>query len=449
MAKPRTSFVCASCGYESAKWMGRCGSCGEWNTMAEEVTERKARPALSKAASAAVAIKDIGREELTRCASGIGELDRVLGGGVVPGSAVLIGGDPGIGKSTLLLQMCNSLCATGKTCLYISGEESGAQIQMRAKRLGVQPDSLYVLSETDMDAVEAEVAASNADFAVIDSVQTMYRDAISSSPGSVSQVREAASVLARLAKAKGMAVFLVGHVTKEGSIAGPKMLEHMVDTVLYFEGERGSGLRILRAVKNRFGSTNEIGVFDMTSSGMKEVGEPSRVFMEGRSAAPGSAVVCCMEGTRPVMVEIQALVTPTSFGNPRRMATGVEYNRMVLMLAVMEKRLGFALYSQDVYINVAGGLKLSETGVDLGIIAAVASAYKNIALPRDMAVMGEVGLTGELRHAGQIERRLAECAKMGFDKVIVPKLGTGGVIKPEGLKVYKAEDVEQALSLMF
>ena len=453
MPKNKPIYVCTDCGYESAKWMGRCPSCGAWNKMEEQAPAAPA-PAAGPArkstvltpAAPAKTLLEIEESEQERVHSGIGEFDRVLGGGIVPGSLVLIGGDPGIGKSTLLLQVSALLAEAGARVLYASGEESTRQIKMRAKRLGLAGKNLYVMSETNMDEIEAQREALSPDFLIVDSIQTVYVPGKTSTPGSVSQVREATGILMRAAKQAGTTVFLVGHVTKEGAIAGPRVLEHMVDSVLYFEGERQHQYRILRAVKNRFGSINEIGVFEMRREGMVEVPNPSEMLLSQRAhGQSGSVVLCALEGTRPVLVDVQALVAPTTLGYPRRMASGVDQGRLALLLAVLEKRAGLRLGNQDVYINIAGGLTLDEPACDLALIAAVASAARNSPIDEQFAVMGEVGLAGEVRAISQAQRRLAECARLGFVNVVMPRASLRGLKLPDGVRAYGVETVTEAL----
>ncbi len=445
--KVKTKYVCSACGYESTKWMGRCPGCDGWNTLEEELlrTEKTAGKTLSSLRSKPTSLAEVDVTDYNRLTCGIGELDRVLGGGVVPGSLVLVGGDPGIGKSTLLLQLAARLDQRA-TLFYISGEESEKQLKMRSDRLNSQSPAFMVLSETDITAIRANLDEIRPDVLIIDSIQTMYHPDISSAPGSVSQVREVTLSLMRYAKETATAVFIVGHVTKDGAIAGPKVLEHMVDCVLYFEGERNHSYRVLRAVKNRFGSTNEIGVFEMSDAGLMEVENPSMMLLEGRPAqAPGSAVVCTMEGTRPVLAEIQALISPSGFGTPRRMATGIDYNRVNLMIAVLEKRVGLNLSNQDAYVNIVGGIRLDEPAVDLALALAIASAFRNKPIDSSIAAIGEVGLTGELRAVNQIERRLAEVLKLGFKACIIPQANTKNLKVPEGMKVLPAKNLTDAL----
>ena len=452
MAKAKTVFVCGECGYEAPKWLGRCPDCGSWNTLVEQEAVPQVRPEQKKLKRApgtdaqAVRVGEIPDAAMERRSSGIAELDRVLGGGVVDGSLVLVGGDPGIGKSTLLTQLCANMAADGACVLYVSGEESNRQIKLRASRLGVSATGFYVLSENDMNSVEKRMEELSPGVMVVDSIQTMYRPEMASAPGSVSQVRECASMLMRLAKQSGCSVFLVGHVTKEGAIAGPRVLEHMVDAVLYFEGDRQHQYRLLRAVKNRFGSVNELGMFEMTEKGMREVENASEALLSERAhGASGSVVMCAMEGSRPLLTDVQALVSATVFGNPRRMASGVDQGRLALLLAVLEKRVGLRMYDQDVYINIAGGMSLTEPAADLALCAAVASSHRNRAIGPGWAVMGEVGLAGEVRAIGQAERRVAECARLGFDSVILPKSNLRKLRVPEGIKTVGVETVAEAV----
>ncbi len=452
--KTKTIYSCSECGYESAKWLGKCPACESWNSFIEEISssapaKSAAKSSLPTKKNAPVLLRDVDITDHKRISSGIGELDRVLGGGIVKGSLVLVGGDPGIGKSTLLLQLVSSVCKD-TSIFYVSGEESEKQLKIRAERLGVSSPDLRVLSETDISSVLHFTSEIKPDIVIIDSVQTMYNPEIASAPGSVSQVRDVTLSLMKLAKDADISVFLVGHVTKDGAIAGPKVLEHMVDCVLYFEGERHHRFRLLRAVKNRFGSTNEIGVFDMTSEGLREVKDPSLTLLEGRPGdAPGSAVVCTLEGTRSVLAEIQALVAPTGFGTPRRMATGIDYNRVNLLIAVLEKRVGLNLSSQDTYVNIVGGFHLDEPAVDLGVVVAIASAFRNTCVDPGLAVIGEVGLTGELRAVNQMEKRLAEIRKLGFHSCIIPQANARNLSKVDGLRVLSAKNIAEALSFIF
>ncbi|TRZ36400.1 DNA repair protein RadA [Niallia circulans] len=453
MAKRKTKFLCQECGYESAKWMGKCPGCGNWNTMVEEVekapAQRKGAFAHSQGMTLAakpIPVTSIETVNEPRIKTDLGELNRVLGGGVVPGSLVLIGGDPGIGKSTLLLQVSAQLALKKQSVLYVSGEESQKQTKLRADRLGVMSDQLLVYSETNLEEISRTIENTKVDFVVIDSIQTIFHPEVTSAPGSVSQVRECTAELMRIGKTKGIAIFIVGHVTKEGSIAGPRLLEHMVDTVLYFEGERHHTYRILRAVKNRFGSTNEMGIFEMKEFGLEEVENPSEIFLEERSqGAAGSTVVASMEGTRPVLVEIQALISPTSFGNPRRMATGIDHNRVPLLMAVLEKRVGMLLQNQDAYLKVAGGVKLDEPAIDLAIAVSIASSFRDKTTRATDCIIGEVGLTGEVRRVSRIEQRVQEAAKLGFERVIMPTNNLSGLKAPEGIQLIGVSSVGEAL----
>ncbi|NJP35974.1 DNA repair protein RadA [Alkalicoccus luteus] len=454
MAKQKTKFVCQECGYESTKWMGKCPGCQQWNTLVEEMEaapKAKRRGFVTSDGPRKVKpepITKIERREEARSSTHIDELNRVLGGGIVPGSLVLVGGDPGIGKSTLLLQVSAMLASHKKRVLYISGEESVRQTKLRADRLGIEEDELLVLAETDVQIIERVIEEMDPALVIIDSIQTVHLEDVTSAPGSVSQVRECTSSFMRIAKTKGIAIFLVGHVTKQGAIAGPRILEHMVDTVLYFEGEQHHTYRILRAVKNRFGSTNEIGIFEMKESGLEEVLNPSEIFLEERSAgAAGSAVVASMEGTRTVLVEIQSLISPTSFGNPRRMATGVDHNRISLIMAVLEKRVGMMLQNQDAYIKVAGGVKLDEPSIDLAITVAIASSFRDVPTEPGDVIIGEVGLTGEVRRVSRIEQRVQEAAKLGFTRVIVPAKCLEGWEPPSSIQVTGVRTVSEALEV--
>lgn len=424
MAKGRnTAFFCKECGHESAKWMGQCPSCHEWNTFVEAPVETGGRNGISISngiATMPVKISEIDITAENRYSTGLSELDRVLGGGIVDGSMVLVGGDPGIGKSTILLQVCRNVSQKRKV-LYISGEESLRQIKMRADRIGDMPDNFYLMCETNLSKISESIKNFNPDMVIIDSIQTMYCESSESAPGSVGQVRESTNVLLQIAKGLGITIFIVGHVTKEGVVAGPRVLEHMVDTVLYFEGERSENYRIIRAVKNRFGATNEIGVFEMCREGLKEVLNPSEYMLSGRPEnEPGSVVVCLMEGTRPVLVEIQALVCHTNFGMPRRTAAGADYNRMNLLMAVLEKKVGMQLSGCDAYLNVAGGLKVNEPALDLGIVLAIMSGFKNKPIGQKTICFGEVGLTGEVRAVSQAKQRVQEAIKLGYEECIVP-----------------------------
>ena len=452
MAKTKTVFYCTSCGNEEPKWQGRCPSCGQWNTMEEHI--EKPTPA-GRTKSTAIGLSrtakrlsevDCAHNEI-RFTTGMGELDRVLGGGAVAGSLVLVGGAPGIGKSTLLLQICSSLCGQRKV-LYVSGEESENQLKLRAKRIGVLPDELFVLSETRLSDILDSVESLQPDVLIVDSIQTMYQELNDSAPGSVSQVKECTMALMQLSKTNGITVFVVGHINKDGAIAGPKVLEHMVDTVLYFEGDPNSNYRLLRAVKNRFGSTNEIGVFEMDETGLVEVPNPSQMLLDGRpEGAFGTCVACVMEGTRPVLAEVQALVTKTSFNVPRRTSDGFDFNRAALLLAVAEKRGGMKLSMFDAYINVIGGLRLDEPGADLPVVLAVASSYREQVIADDLVAIGEVGLTGEIRSVSQLGQRLAEVARLGFKKCIIPNKTHNKLEIPEGLTVYRVKNLREAIEI--
>lgn len=453
MAKSRSVYSCSECGYETPKWLGRCPDCGSWNTLVEREFMPEAKMAEKKLKRApgndsdALRVDQIPDEAMARRSCGIGELDRVLGGGVVDGSLILVGGDPGIGKSTLLTQVCANMARDGACVLYVSGEESARQIKMRANRLGATGAGFYVLSENDMTIVEKRMEELSPTVMIVDSIQTMYRPDMASAPGSVSQVRECASQLMRLAKVSGCSIFLVGHVTKEGSIAGPRVLEHMVDAVLYFEGDRQHQYRLLRAVKNRFGSVNELGMFEMASEGMVEVGNPSEALLSGRAHdASGCVVIAAMEGSRPLLTDVQALVATTVFGNPRRMASGVDQGRLALLLAVMEKRAGFRLYDKDVYINIAGGMSLTEPAADLALCAAVASSFRNRPIDFHCAVMGEIGLAGEVRAVAQAERRIAECSRLGFQRVLLPKANLRSIRNNFGIELIGVDTIAEAMA---
>ena len=459
MAKgKKTVFFCQNCGHEESKWLGQCPACKEWNTFVEEkVTVPKTGSALPSgtaggAAQQPVLLTSVDTDEDERIRTGIGELDRVLGGGIVQGSLVLVGGDPGIGKSTLLLQVCQKLSAMGKKILYISGEESLKQIKLRADRMGTFSENLYLLCETNLELIRSSIERQKPDMAVIDSIQTMYNEEVSSAPGSVSQVRESTNVLLQLAKGLNIAIFIVGHVTKEGTVAGPRVLEHMVDTVLYFEGDRHVSYRILRGVKNRFGSTNEIGVFEMRREGLVEVENPSEYMLSGRPEnASGSVVACAMEGTRPILMEIQALVCHSNFGMPRRTAAGLDYNRVNLLMAVLEKRAGLPLSSYDAYVNIAGGIRMNEPASDLGIVMAIASSYKNKPVPEDTIVFGEVGLSGEVRAVTMPEQRVAEAKKLGFKVCILPEVSRKSLKNMGGqeeLRIIGVRSINQAIDLL-
>lgn len=451
MAKAKKSvFFCQNCGHEESKWLGQCPACKEWNTFVEEkVTSVKAGTVRDKKEAQIVALSSVETDEDERMMTEMAELDRVLGGGIVPGSLVLVGGDPGIGKSTLLLQVCQRLAAMNKKILYISGEESLKQIKLRANRMGDFSHTLFLLCETNLDMIRNVIEQQTPDMVVIDSIQTMYNEEVGSAPGSVSQVRESTNILMQLAKGLGISIFIVGHVTKEGTVAGPRVLEHMVDTVLYFEGDRHASYRILRAVKNRFGSTNEIGVFEMQKRGLVEVENPSEFMLSGRPEhASGSVVACAMEGTRPMLMEIQALVCKSSFGMPRRTAAGLDYNRVNLLMAVLEKRAGLPLSSYDAYVNIAGGIRMNEPAADLGIVMAIASSYKNKPVSEDAIVFGEVGLSGEVRAVIMPEKRVAEAKKLGFKTCILPEVSVKGLGQVEGIEVIGVRSVNQAMNLL-
>jgi DNA repair protein RadA/Sms len=450
MAKVKIKFACTDCGTESPKWMGKCPGCQAWNTMVEEtITEMKApvgRSALTQTKEKVQSIIDIKSEQEPRIMTGLSELNRVLGGGLVPGSLLLVGGDPGIGKSTLLLQASYMLSVQGLKVLYVSGEESIRQTKLRADRLGALNDRLYVLCETNLVEIEEAITEVEPDFLVIDSIQTVFRPEIASAPGSVSQVRECTAHFMRISKINGVATVLVGHVTKEGAIAGPRMLEHMVDCVLYFEGERHHTYRILRAVKNRFGSTNEIGIFDMTEDGLREVTNPSELFLSERPlGVSGSTVVASMEGTRPMLVELQALITPTHFPSPRRMASGFDHHRMSLVLAVLEKRMNMFMQNQDAYLNVAGGVKLDEPAADLAAAVSIASSFKDKPTRPFDVIFGEVGLTGEVRAVSRAEQRVREAQKLGFKRVIMPEQSMKGWQAPKDIQLIGVKTVAEAI----
>ncbi len=450
MSKYKTKFVCQECGYESAKWLGKCPGCNNWNTLVEEVQSKQSSFGLGQSGTvkqAAQPLTNVASDEEPRLNTTMDELNRVLGGGLVPGSLILVGGDPGIGKSTLLLQTSFMLAHQGHKVLYISGEESVKQIKLRADRLGVQTAHLYVVAETDLELIEQHIQTVSPAVMIIDSIQTVYHPSITSAAGSVAQVRETTAHLMRIAKGRGIATFIVGHVTKEGAIAGPRMLEHMVDAVLYFEGERHNTFRILRAVKNRFGSTNEIGIFEMKERGLTEVANPSEIFLAERPVGvAGSTVVASMEGTRPVLVELQALVSPTSFVTPRRMATGVDYQRVAMIMAVLEKRVGLMLQNQDAYVNVAGGVRLDEPATDLAIAVSIASSFRDQATNPYDVVIGEIGLTGEVRGVSRIEQRIREAEKLGFKRIIIPEKNIRGLDSFTDIEVVGVRTIEEALN---
>ncbi|MFD1124025.1 DNA repair protein RadA [Lentilactobacillus raoultii] len=454
MAKVKTQYVCQNCGYISPRYLGRCPNCNQWNTLVEETITPKSATTRTAGLRRA-GVDEVKPEPLShvkfqsepRFKTGMEELNRVLGGGVVPGSLILIGGDPGIGKSTLMLQVSGQLSQSGKI-LYVSGEESASQIKMRAERLGVNSQQLYVFPETDMDVIKSTISEMKPDAVVIDSVQTMQIPELQSATGSVAQIREVTADLMNIAKGQGITVFVVGHVTKGGAIAGPKILEHMVDTVLYFEGDLHHSYRILRTVKNRFGSTNELGVFEMMTDGLHEVTNPSEIFLEERlKDATGSAIVVSMEGTRPILVEIQALVTASVFGNATRTATGLDRNRVSLIMAVLEKRAGLLLQNQDAYLKAAGGVKLDEPAIDLAMAVSIASSYKNRGTPPAECYVGELGLTGEVRRVTRIEQRVSEAQKLGFKRVLIPANNLQGWTPPSGIKVVGVSTLSQALKI--
>ena len=450
MAKAKKNvYFCQICGQEESKLIGQCPACREWNTFVEEkVTPAAAKTVKERRDAQVVTLSSIETDEEDRMKTGIEELDQVLGGGIVKGSLVLVGGDPGIGKSTLLLQVCQRLSGAGRKLLYISGEESLKQIKLRANRMGEFTENLYLLCETSLDIIRGIIEQQKPDMVVIDSIQTMYNEEVGSAPGSVSQVRESTNIFMQLAKGLNISIFIVGHVTKEGTVAGPRVLEHMVDTVLYFEGDRHASYRILRGVKNRFGSTNEIGVFEMRKEGLTEVKNPSEFMLSGKPKhASGSVVACAMEGTRPMLMEIQALVCKTNFGMPRRTAAGLDYNRVNLLMAVLEKRLGLPLSGYDAYVNIAGGIRLNEPAADLGIVLAIASSYKNRPIAEEVIVFGEVGLSGEVRAVSMPEQRVAEAKKLGFTTCVIPEVSVKTVGKVDGVKIIGVKSVGEAISV--
>lgn len=457
MAKStNTAFFCTECGYESAKWMGQCPGCKSWNTFVEEPKEKSSKNKktgnsniLDVKNNEPVQMARVSLEETERISTDMPELDRVLGGGIVQGSLTLVGGDPGIGKSTLLLQVCKNLADKGLKILYVSGEESLKQIKIRGDRIGQFNDNLLLLCETNLQSISEQIKKLSPTVVIIDSIQTMYNEEVGAAPGSVSQVRESTGILLQLAKGLCVSVFVVGHVTKEGTVAGPRVLEHMVDAVLYFEGDRHASYRILRGVKNRFGSTNEIGVFEMQKDGLKEVANPSEFMLDGRPEnASGSVVSCSMEGTRPLLLEIQALVCRSNFGNPRRQANGTDFNRVNLLMAVLEKRVGLQLGDCDAYVNLAGGIKISEPAIDLAVVMAIASSYKNRAVPDKMVFVGEIGLSGEVRSVSMIENRVQEAKKLGFTTCVVPAGCRERVKDIQGIKVISVANVIEAIDLI-
>lgn len=450
MAKgKKTVFFCQNCGHEESKWLGQCPMCKEWNTFVEErVTMAKTAAVKDRKELRAVPLSQVQTEAEERVSTHINELDRVLGGGIVPGSLILVGGDPGIGKSTLLLQVCRELARTEKKVLYISGEESLRQIKLRAQRMGEFTEHLLLLCETNLELIRQAIERERPEMVVIDSIQTMFSEEVGSAPGSVSQVREATNALMQLAKGLCITIFIVGHVTKEGTVAGPRVLEHMVDTVLYFEGDRHASYRILRGVKNRFGSTNEIGVFEMRQDGLREVKNASEFMLDGRPEhASGSVVACSMEGTRPILLEIQALVCESNLGIPRRTAAGTDYNRVNLLMAVLEKRIGYRLANYDAYVNIAGGIKINEPAVDLGIVMAIVSSYKNRPLDERTIVFGEVGLSGEVRAVSMPEQRVQEAKKLGFETCIMPAVSYDSVKNIEGIQIIGVKNINEAIRL--
>ena len=453
MAKgKKTVYFCQNCGHEETKWLGQCPACKEWNTFVEEKVLVSSISAQAGAKTVrdinVVSLSEVSVDDHTRIETGMQELDRVLGGGIVPGSLVLVGGDPGIGKSTLLLQVCQKL-AQERSVLYISGEESLSQIKLRANRMGEFQENLKLLCETNLDTIRNVIENRKPELVIIDSIQTMYSEDVSSAPGSVSQVRESTHVFMQLAKGLGITIFIVGHVTKEGTVAGPRVLEHMVDTVLYFEGDRHASYRILRGVKNRFGSTNEIGVFEMRQNGLVEVENPSEYMLSGKPEnASGSVVACSMEGTRPLLIEIQALVSESNFGMPRRTAAGTDYNRVNLLMAVLEKRIGLHMSNCDAYVNIAGGIKMNEPAIDLGIVMALVSSYKNRPVDEKMIVFGEVGLSGEVRAVSMPEQRVAEAKKLGFEICVVPEVSLDMVKNIKGIKIVGVKTVNDAMNLI-
>lgn len=451
MAKaPKTVFVCNECGYESAKWMGKCPACNSWNTFFEQkiekITENGVK--ISKERNTPKALNSYKGEEVARTLTGFGELDRVLGGGIVKGSLILLGGEPGIGKSTLILQLCNKIHGVGKV-LYVSGEESAEQIKLRADRLGIDNDDIMFLGETDISIINENIEELQPKLVIIDSIQTMYSDELSAAAGSVSQVREITAQIMRMCKSKGITTIIIGHVTKDGTIAGPRVLEHMVDTVLYLEGERYFSYRILRGVKNRFGSTNEIGMFEMKGEGLVEITNPSQILISERDDNPsGSAIVASIEGTRPMLIELQALTTLSVFGIPKRTANGLDYNRLAVLIAVLEKRANLNIGGQDIYVNVVSGMKLNEPSIDLGVLCVCASSFKNVPIPKDTVIMGEVGLTGEVRRINMIEKRLKEAEKMGFKRCIIPENNKKYLEEKYKMEIVGVKDIREALRVL-
>lgn len=449
MSKIHSKYVCQKCAYESPRWVGKCSNCGEWNSFVEELAQKVvARKTMKNSSVKGTPLDEVDSVEDERMTTSISEFDRVLGGGIVRGSVILLGGDPGVGKSTLMMQLAARMRES--VVLYVSGEESARQIKLRAERLKVSMErSFLVLAETNVDVISEVIERSPPDLIILDSIQTMYRPQFESSPGSVAQVRESTALFTRIAKDKSIPIFLIGHVTKEGVIAGPKVIEHMVDTVLQFEGERHYAYRILRAIKNRFGSTNEIGVFEMRDSGLEEVKNPSEVFLSERSfGASGSTVVASIEGTRPILIEVQALVTSTSYGMPQRNTTGFDYRRLGLLVAVLEKRLGMALGQHDVFVNIAGGVRVDEPAVDLGIASSIISSLRDVPIDSQTVAVGEIGLGGEVRTVSQIEKRVSEAAKLGFERIIVPKNNLKGLVRSNGVEVIGVERIEDAVKVL-
>ncbi len=453
MAKVKIHFVCQECGHDSLQWLGKCPGCGAWNSMVEEVVSKSDGKLRHKTNDGAIPkpITEVDDLPVPRLATGVGEFDRVLGGGIVPGALILIGGDPGIGKSTMLLQVACSVSQTYGTVLYVSGEESAVQTKMRAERLNKLSDKLLIMTETNLEEIALAASRLKPALLIIDSIQTMYSSEIPSAPGSVGQVRESTGKLLRLAKESGIPIAIIGHVTKEGNIAGPRILEHMVDVVLYFEGDKSHAFRILRGIKNRFGSTHESGIFSMEEDGLIEVKNPSGLLLSERpERTPGSVVLACMEGVRPILIEIQALVSTTCFGMPRRMAAGFDYNRLILLMAVLEKRVGLMLANQDAYVNAVGGIRITEPAADLAVILAVASSFRNVSLDAQTVVMGEVGLTGEVRMVARVDIRISEAAKLGFKRFVIPAGNlTGLKIRQPGLNIVGVKNVIEAMEAVF
>ncbi len=452
MAKVKVIYTCYECGYETNKWLGKCTSCGSFNSFIEDVVDKKAE---KKVAHTLKSVKPMKLDEITaldseRIKTNFQELNRVLSGGIVQGSLTLVGGDPGIGKSTLLLQICQSICDQGKTIIYISGEESVQQIKLRANRLGINSDNLFIMAETSMTSIENTIKNYEPDLVIIDSIQTVYRDELNSAPGSITQTRESVSTFMKIAKGDNISIIVVGHVTKEGNLAGPKMLEHMVDTVIYFEGDKNASYRLIRTVKNRFGSTNEIGVFEMKEEGLAEITNPSEYMLAGRPIdIAGSVITCSIEGTRPILTEVQSLVSVTNFGMPRRTANGMDYNRVVMLMAVLEKRAGMQLSNYDSYVNIAGGMKIIEPSLDVAVVSAIASSYTNKAIDPYTIVFGEVGLTGEIRAVTNVDKRVKEAKKLGFKNCIVPQANLKGLESYEGMRIFGVSNIGELLRLIF